>query len=131
LVFFSVPYDKGWSAFVNGEEVVIEKANTGFMAVRVPAGNAYIRFNYMTPGLFEGAAVSAAGIALLIIYLIIAKLIRRRKAIYDIAPMQFAENIPDIEPEQDDEPKFGGELQKQLESLNEIDIPQSPEQEDE
>jgi len=33
--------------------------------------------------------------------------------------------------EQDDEPKFGGELQKQLESLNEIDIPQSPEQEDE
>ena len=131
LVFFSVPYDKGWSAFVNGEEVVIEKANTGFMAVRVPAGNAYIRFNYMTPGLFEGAAVSAAGIALLIIYLIIAKLTRRRRYTYDIAPMQFAEREIEFQKPDYEQPKFGGELQKQLESLDAIDAPQSPEQEDE
>ena len=31
LVFFSVPYDKGWTATVNGEPVEIEKVNVGFM----------------------------------------------------------------------------------------------------
>lgn len=54
LMFFSVPYDSGWSATVNGEPVVIEKASVGFMAVRVPAGEAEIRFEYMTPGLIPG-----------------------------------------------------------------------------
>ena len=37
LVFFSVPWEAGWSATVNGEEAIIEKVNVGFMAVRVPA----------------------------------------------------------------------------------------------
>lgn len=62
LMFFSVPYDSGWSATVNGEPVVIEKASVGFMAVRVPAGEAEIRFEYMTPGLIPGAFVSAGGL---------------------------------------------------------------------
>ena len=35
LVFFSVPYEGGWSATVNGEPAVIEKVNVGFMAVLV------------------------------------------------------------------------------------------------
>ena len=38
LVFFSVPYDKGWTAYVNGREVEIEEVNAGFMAVKVGAG---------------------------------------------------------------------------------------------
>ena len=38
LVFFSVPYESGWTATVNGEPVDIENVNIGFMAVKVPAG---------------------------------------------------------------------------------------------
>ena len=52
LVFFSVPYDEGWSATVNGKEVEIEKVNVGFMAVKVDAGVSEIRFNYTAPSLF-------------------------------------------------------------------------------
>ncbi len=66
LMFFSVPWDSGWTATVNGEPAVIERANLGFMAVRVPAGDATIRFDYMTPGLIPGAAVSLGSLALLI-----------------------------------------------------------------
>ena len=38
LVFFSVPYDDGFSATVNGEPAAIEKVDDGLMAVYVPAG---------------------------------------------------------------------------------------------
>lgn len=69
LVFFSVPYEKGWSATVNGEPAEIIKANIGFMAVRCPEGECEIRFDYMTPGLIPGLIISAAGLLLLIGYM--------------------------------------------------------------
>ena len=49
LVFFSVPYDKGWSATVNGQPAEVVKASIGFMAVRAPAGDNTIRFTYWDP----------------------------------------------------------------------------------
>ncbi len=72
LVFFSVPYDAGWSATVNGEPALIEKVNVGFMSVRVPAGETEIRFEYMTPGLIPGAICSGVCLVLLVLYLVIA-----------------------------------------------------------
>ena len=80
LMFFSVPYDKGWTAIVNGEPAHIEKANIGFMAVRAPAGPAEIRFSYMTPGLLPGMAVTATGIVILAGYLLLVRGLRRRSA---------------------------------------------------
>lgn len=82
LMFFSVPYDSGWTATVNGQPAVIEKASVGFMAVRVPAGDAEIRFEYMTPGLIPGAFVSAGGLVLLGVYLLV---MRRRDRLADAA----------------------------------------------
>ena len=72
LVFFSVPYDKGWSATGNGQPARVEKVNIGFMAVRIPAGPVTIRFGYTTPGLIPGAVCSVASLALLGLYLLIA-----------------------------------------------------------
>ena len=69
LVFFSIPYDKGWSATVNGKAVDIEKVNVGFMAVPVGEGESQIVFTYKTPGLTLGIAVSLSAILLFIIYL--------------------------------------------------------------
>ena len=36
---FSVPFDSGWSAVIDGAAADIEKVNGGFMAVKVPAGS--------------------------------------------------------------------------------------------
>lgn len=69
LVFYSVPYDSGWSAFVNDQPAVIEKVDIGFMAVRAPAGHNVIRFVYHTPGLALGIGLSVAGIIILGIFL--------------------------------------------------------------
>ncbi len=74
LVFFSVPYDEGWSATVNGKSVDIEKVNVGFMAVKVEKGASTIRFNYNTPGLYYGVLISAASVLLYILYLLSSRM---------------------------------------------------------
>ncbi len=78
LVFFSVPWEEGWSAEVNGQPVAIEKVNVGFMAIRVPAGEAEIVFTYRTPGLRTGALCMLAGLVGLGIYLSLVYLSRKR-----------------------------------------------------
>lgn len=70
LVFFSVPYEEGWSATVNGKPVEVEKVNVGFMAIRCEAGENEIRFNYMTPGLIKGVIISISALAISIAYIL-------------------------------------------------------------
>ncbi len=79
LVFFSVPYEGGWSATVNGQEAPIFKTNVGFMAVACPAGQEVtIRFNYMTPGLLYGCWISLGAVLLFVVYLLLMRLFDRR-----------------------------------------------------
>ena len=78
LVFFSVPYEDGWSATVNGKKAEIEKVNVGFMAVKVPAGDSEIRFNYQTPGLKTGLIITGTSALIFVIY-ILSFLIYKRK----------------------------------------------------
>ncbi len=74
LVFFSVPYEQGWSATVNGKAVDVEKVNVGFMAVEVPANSkSEIVFTYKTPGLSEGIIISAISVTVFIAYVVILK----------------------------------------------------------
>lgn len=73
LVFFSVPYDKGWSAQVNGTPVQIENVNGGFMAIRCEEGQNQIVFSYHLPGLKAGICITIAGLLLLALYLTAGK----------------------------------------------------------
>lgn len=68
LVFFSVPYEKGWTAEVNGKAADVEKVSYGFMAVAVPAGDSTITFKFKAPGLTVGRIASVGGLAVLGIY---------------------------------------------------------------
>ncbi len=79
LVFFSVPYENGWSAKVNGKDVDIEKVNVGFMAVEVPANQvSEITFTYKTPGLSTGIVITGVSIVIFIAYVVILKLYERK-----------------------------------------------------
>lgn len=72
LVFFSIPYDEGWSAEVNGVDVEIERVNKGFMAVAVPSGDTTIRFTYKTPGLSLGLKTAAVSFGAFLIYFLVS-----------------------------------------------------------
>ena len=79
LVFFSVPYEKGWSATVNGQATEIVQANVGFMAVVCPAGEEnVIRFSYMTPGLIQGLWITIGSILLFVLYMVLMRIFDRR-----------------------------------------------------
>ncbi|MEG3073784.1 MAG: YfhO family protein, partial [Ruthenibacterium sp.] len=76
LVFFSVPYDPGFTATVNGVETRIEKVSGGMSAVLCNAGENEIIFTYHTPGLRLAGYLTSGGI---FIWLCYCALIWRRK----------------------------------------------------
>lgn len=58
LVFFSVPFYKGFKAFVDGVPTRIFKVNFGQMAVKVDEGSHDIVFRYLPAGLKAGLAMA-------------------------------------------------------------------------
>lgn len=76
LVFFSVPYEEGWSATVNGAPVEVEKVNVGFMAVLCHAGENTIEFKYQTPYLALGVKITGAALLLFAGYCLVCLLLR-------------------------------------------------------
>lgn len=79
LVCFSVPYEQGWSAKVNGKDVDIEKVNVGFMAVEVPGNKvSEITFTYETPGLSTGIVITGVSVVIFIGYVLLLNLYRRK-----------------------------------------------------
>lgn len=81
LVFFSVPYDKGWSATVNGKPVTVEKVNVGFMAVAVDEGESEIRFRYQNSGLVLGIVITMVSIFVFVVYMMISYLYTTHKVV--------------------------------------------------
>ena len=51
LMFFSVPYDDGFTAYVDGQETEILRVDEGLMAVLCPAGTVTIDFVYQPDGI--------------------------------------------------------------------------------
>lgn len=70
LVFFSVPYDKGFTATVNGNNSEIYKVQNGLCAVYAPNGESEIIFSYQTPYLKQSVILNIIGLCVYIIYLI-------------------------------------------------------------
>lgn len=77
MVVFSVPYDAGFTAFVNGEETEVLKVDNGMMAVLCPEGENVIRFEYRTPLLREGRMIALLAGAAFAAYLALVR--RQRK----------------------------------------------------
>lgn len=93
LVFFSVPYDKGFSAKVNGKKTEIEEVDGGLMAVVCDKGENKIRFDFELYGLNQGIALSLSGIVLLAGYVLVLKrLSRTKKEREKVKSIDFYEN---------------------------------------
>lgn len=60
----SIPYDKGWSATIDGKEVALSPAFGGGMSqIQVPEGSHRIEMRFQSPGFTVGCAASIAALA--------------------------------------------------------------------
>lgn len=74
VLLLSIPYSTGFTAYVDGKEAELKKANTMYMALELSEGEHEIRLTYKTP-------YSAAGQLLSILGILVFILISRRKTL--------------------------------------------------
>lgn len=78
LLVFSVPYQNGWTAYVDGQETEIQKANLMYMGIWLEPGEHTIELRYRMPGMRIGVCVSVIAFAVFLFLLLAAR--RRRRA---------------------------------------------------
>jgi len=64
MLFLSIPYDKGWSAKVDGKDVQIRNINVGFMGIFLQAGAHTVSVTFHPP--YLAASAAASGLSLLL-----------------------------------------------------------------
>ena len=67
-IFFTIPYDKGWSAYQDNKKIEIKQAQTGLMKVNVPKGKGTITLSFIPNGFITGAICSFTSLLLFGIY---------------------------------------------------------------
>lgn len=67
-IFFTIPYDKGWSAYQDSKKIEIKQAQTGFMKVDIPKGKGTITLSFIPNGFITGAICSFTSLLLFGIY---------------------------------------------------------------
>lgn len=70
LIYFSVPYDAGWTALVDQQKCSVIDSG-GMMLLAVPAGNHAIEFQYTTPGYHAGVVISMIAILAFVLFMVI------------------------------------------------------------
>ena len=73
MLVFTIPYDKGFTAAVDGQKTGIIPCDVAFMGVWVEPGEHEIVFTYKTRMLGLGVAMSAVSAVILAAYVILAK----------------------------------------------------------
>ncbi|WP_242258734.1 YfhO family protein [Streptococcus thoraltensis] len=76
-IVYTLPFDKGWQAKVNGKKTTIRRAQKGFMSVNVPKGKGTIELTFIPQGLKEGSLLSLLGLGLFIFYSLLSKFFKR------------------------------------------------------
>ena len=97
-LFTSIPYEKGWSAYVDGKKVPVKHVGQitaetsgssdsttegAFCAIDLPSGKHEIKFTYIPEGFILGNIVTVASIGLLIALYYIDKKYRERKVLIE------------------------------------------------
>ncbi|MBO4449796.1 MAG: YfhO family protein [Clostridiales bacterium] len=76
ILCLSIPYSKGWTAYVDGKQTRVYQANSMFMGLPLEAGTHEITLVYQTPGGKIGAGLTEMGIAACLMLYVV----RRKKA---------------------------------------------------
>ena len=106
LFFTTIPYDSGWTAEMDGEEVRITPVADAFVAFHLPAGSHEIRLSYETPGLKVSFIVSICALALFLVFTVLYLLFRLTRR-----PMTTVKLAMEGMPEEDEDSYLPSEVQ--------------------
>lgn len=65
-VFTSIPFDEGWTVFVDGKKIDYEKVQLGFIGFELAPGTYHIEFKYQIPYLTTGLGISIGSLCILL-----------------------------------------------------------------
>lgn len=69
-IVMSIPYDRGFSIYLNGEKTSYDKVDNGFIGIKVKKGTYNVEIEYNSPLLKEGIVISC--LSFIVYFLIIA-----------------------------------------------------------
>lgn len=78
LLYFTVPWSKGWVATVDGKSANVIDSG-GMMALSIPAGEHQVVFTYHTPGFHIGVLISLVSFCIFIVICFIQFIIKKNK----------------------------------------------------
>jgi uncharacterized membrane protein YfhO len=80
LLLLSMPFDHGWSAWMDGKPLALFRADYGLTAALLPAGKHVLELVYAPPGRSIGWAALAGALAFLIVYELFPRWRSQRRA---------------------------------------------------
>lgn len=78
VMYTSIPYEKGWKAYVDGVETEITPICDAMVAINVGKGNHTVTFKYVPDGFMPGAVIAILAIAIFIALIILERLMKKR-----------------------------------------------------
>ncbi len=76
MMFFSIPFDKGWSATVDGKSTPLHLVNFGFMGLELDAGSHEVLLSYQIP--YFNISVIMNFLALLVYFFLLRKFSKKQ-----------------------------------------------------
>jgi len=68
VLYVSIPYEKGWTAYVDGNKTDIKEIYNGMMSLSLTPGEHTVEFKYQTPGLLVGTLITLISLIVYILY---------------------------------------------------------------
>lgn len=79
ILYLSIPYSEGWTAYDNGQKIEVYRANGGYVGLVLSEGNHNIILRYSSPGMKEGIVVSGSLLAVMVVFGIYKRICMRKK----------------------------------------------------
>jgi uncharacterized membrane protein YfhO len=70
-VITTVPYENGWTLYIDGQEAEIKPYQGAFIAFKCPEGTHTAELRFIAPGLKTGAVISGVGIVALAVFVVL------------------------------------------------------------
>ena len=82
VMYTSIPYDSGWSVYVDGKEAETSSINDAFLCAHVPAGEHRIELKYCPPGFVPGLIISIVSLgAFAALWYLSGRLTKKKEAV--------------------------------------------------